>query len=229
MKMRNRALLALLLAPLVIGCGSSSETSATGPTGDDTTQATVNLNSSPSSNAIVATKPLQASTPKEAVETFLESVRVGDAVSAEMILTETARVAMKKEGLDVKPPQNPDAQYTLGKTEYEDDAKTGAYVASSWTAKDKDGVIQTDEIVWILRKEIAGWRLAGMAVKPDPLKPPRIFNFEDPLDMLSQIKEAEKEFTEESQPPATAGTIANPAIRQATVPPEPGAASTPLR
>ncbi len=236
--MRNCALLALFLAPFAVGCGSSDESTSTKPTSETPPQEVVAKNDA--NVAAVPTKPLKSSTPKEAVQTFLDAVKQGDALAAEMILTERARVEMGKNDMDVRPPQNPDAQYTLGATEYEDDAQTGAYVASSWTAEDKNGAIQTDEIVWILRNENSGWRLAGMAVKPDPSKPPRIFNFENPLEMMTQIEEAEKDYVQGQQqtPPATttaalppetntnpsqpAGTTTEPPIRQAAKPSAPG-------
>ncbi len=244
--MQNCALLALFLVPFAVGCGSSDESTSTKPTSEKPSNEAVAKTDE--NVAAVPTKPLKSSTPKEAVQTFLDAVKLGDAVAAELILTERARVEMGKNDMDVRPPQNPDAQYTLGATEYEDDAQTGAYVASSWTAEDKNGAIQTDEIVWILRNEDAGWRLAGMAVKPDPSKPPRIFNFENPLEMMTEIEEAEKDYVQEQQqtPPATAtaaappetnanptqqpaGTTTEPPIRQATKPAAPGTTTLPPR
>ena len=69
----------------------------------------------------------------------------------------------------------------------------GAHVASDWSDVGPDGHMHTDRIVWILRKETEGWRIAGMASKVFPDRPPVILNFEDPEDMMRQQQMAEEE------------------------------------
>jgi len=46
------------------------------------------------------------------------------------------------------------------------------------------------EIVWVLRREKEGWRLAGMATELVPGQEPQFLNFEDPDDMIRKRDEA---------------------------------------
>ena len=54
---------------------------------------------------------------------------------------------------------------------------------STWTDTEEDGSVSTHEIVWILRRETAGWAIAGFATRVFEDQPPLILNFEDPLDL----------------------------------------------
>jgi len=76
----------------------------------------------------------------------------------------------------------------------------GAHVATDWTDLDTDGRAHTDRIVWILRKEPVGWRIAGMATQVFADREPIVLNFEDPEDMIRQQQLAEDEIERRSQP-----------------------------
>ena len=69
----------------------------------------------------------------------------------------------------------------------------GAHVATDWTDLDTDGRKHTDRIVWILRHEPSGWRIAGMATKVFADQEPIVLNFEEPEEMLRQQQLAEDE------------------------------------
>jgi hypothetical protein len=135
-----------------------------------------------------------ATTPAEAVTNFLEAVRRGDDGQAEALLSELARKKTREMDLAVAPPGSPTAKFAVGGTDFPYKGTTEiAHVTSSWSDVDSSGDELTDEIVWILRNENSGWRIAGMATKLFEDQPPLILNFEDPEDMVRKQKSAEAE------------------------------------
>ena len=71
----------------------------------------------------------------------------------------------------------------------------GAHVASFWTDVDEHGKKHTDTIIWMVRKEAEGWRIAGMATRVFENQPAMILNFEEPEDMLSKQQAMEEEMS----------------------------------
>ncbi|MGD9724225.1 MAG: hypothetical protein AB7O59_23885 [Pirellulales bacterium] len=123
--------------------------------------------------------------PKEVTEAFLEAVRVGDDKKAETLLTPITRQKMAEHETAVAPPGSETAKYAVRDVMMVDG---GAHVATDWTDVDADGQMHTDRIVWILRQEPEGWRIAGMATKVFDDRPPVVLNFEDPAEMMRQQK-----------------------------------------
>jgi len=68
-----------------------------------------------------------------------------------------------------------------------------AHVSSNWTDTGEDGQPATDEIIWMLRRDPAGWRIAGMATKIFKDELPLLLDFEDPQDMIRKQQLAEAE------------------------------------
>ncbi len=66
-------------------------------------------------------------------------------------------------------------------------------MACTWTDIDDEGEPHADEIIWALRHEPEGWRIAGMATKIFEDQPPLLLNFEDPEDMQRKQRLAEEE------------------------------------
>lgn len=153
--------------------------------------------------------PADAKTPDLAVKTFLEAVRKGDHEKATLMLTPTARIETAKHELSVAPPGSATAKFTVGQVEYVTPEKDGAHVASTWTDFDLEGKPNADNIVWVLRMEDEGWRIAGMAVKIFEGELPLILNFEDPEDMIRKQKLAAEEMARRSSPAAN-NQIAQP-------------------
>ena len=62
------------------------------------------------------------------------------------------------------PPGSDTARFEVGSVEYvvKDEL---AHVDSTWTDVGDDGKPHTDEIIWALRLDAQGWRIAGMATK----------------------------------------------------------------
>jgi hypothetical protein len=137
--------------------------------------------------------------PETVVRQFLEAVRAGDDLAADQLLTAAARAESEKSGLSVAPPGSPTAKFEVGDVEYLKE-QGGAHVASQWTDVVEDEP-RTDTIVWILRKEAEGWRIAGMATKVFEDQPPLILNFEDHQEMTRKQALVEKEIERRSGNP----------------------------
>jgi hypothetical protein len=152
-------------------------------------------------------------TPQAAVGVFLEAVRTGDDARAAEMLTETACKKTREMNMVIAPPGSKTAQYEVGECEM---VSGGAHVAATWSDLGDDGKRRNDTIVWILREQPQGWRIAGMATKLFNDQPPLILNFEDPQDMVrkQQLAEQEMERRMKNDP---AGLKAAAAVQSAEV------------
>jgi len=75
----------------------------------------------------------------------------------------------------------------------------GVHVNSSWREIDESGKDLAYEIVWVLRQEPIGWRVAGMATAVNPAKPPIYLNFEDVPDLLQKWQQADAELAAQDE------------------------------
>ena len=141
-------------------------------------------------NSTTSGKVETDATAQEVVSEFLKALCQGDAAAVTRLLTDKARVETEKHQLAVQPPGTVAAQYQVGKVEMVDG---GAYVNSTWLEPDVDGQQQRYEIVWVLRSQANGWRVAGMAARIDPKRELTYLNFEDPQDMLNKWEAVDTE------------------------------------
>jgi hypothetical protein len=135
------------------------------------------------------------------VAAFLAALRNGDEATATQLLTNKARAETARHDLVVQPPGAPSASYQVGQVDYVTKDKDGAHVQSAWTEADDDGVTHTYEIIWVLRRQSDGWRVAGMVPSLDEGEACLYLNFEDPEDMLYKWKQADPTLTAESEEP----------------------------
>ena len=166
---------ALLLGG-VVGCGSGS--------GD---APTTSIKADDSTSAVAA----PAASPDEAVQSFLEAVRLGNDEVAGSMLTKLAQEKTSEMEMVVAPPGSDTATFRVGKVEKV--GSDGAQVDSEWTDLDHEGNKRTDNITWILRQEAGQWRIAGMATKIFQDQEPVVLNFENPQEMLEKQQVAEEE------------------------------------
>ena len=88
-------------------------------------------------------------------------------------------------------------------------------VKTTWTDLDERGQPQTDEIVWVVRREAQGWRIAGMAAVMVAGEDPIPFDFENPeetirkMDALRQSQETVDGGQAGAETPATASLPEN--------------------
>ena len=171
MRNRHRTLLWGVLCVGLIGCSRGGDSS-------HTTTDTQTSDSQASSAGIAA----DTTKPESAVAKFLEAVRTGDDETAANMLTSRARKETTERKMEVAPPGSDTARFEVGEVEYVD--QDGARVSSTWTDQDHTGQPRSDQIVWMVRREEEGWRIAGMAASVFPGKPPLLLNFEDPDEMI---------------------------------------------
>ena len=128
--------------------------------------------------------------PDEVISAFLEARRGGDPQTTSALLTSTARAATAKHKIDVNGEALPDLQFQFAKPKYLKNNPKVAHVSSIWTEILPDGTKASYEVVWVLRKEAIGWRVAGFAAELTPGSEPQFLNFEDPEDMMKKQQEA---------------------------------------
>lgn len=148
-----------LLAVAVVGCGGSDSASR-----DDAERGQQDTSA-------------QSQGPEAAVGEFLDAIRSGDDEKTARMLTAAARRTTSELGLVVAPPGSDTAEFEVGKAEYV--SKDGARVPSKLSDLDGNAQRQTEELIWLVRREPDGWRIAGVAASMVQGEEPRVVNFED--------------------------------------------------
>lgn len=186
----------LSLAGFVAGCGESQDTAGPSETLSEQTPPT----HPPAHGAVVAgsaqpgnASPANANRPSPAHVTaqFYEALRSGDSDDIGALLTDKARHETAKNDLDIRSQASTSLTYEIGETDYVTEKMDGAHVATLWTETDEQGQAITSPVIWVLRKQSNGWRVAGMATPVVQGELPIFFDFENPLDMMRT-----KEFVE---------------------------------
>lgn len=178
------AMLALCVLLGLAGCGNPS---ASTQTANQQTQ---------DESARPAPEPT-AETPEGAVAIFLDAVCAGDDERAANMLTDLARRKTAEMDLEVAPPGSDTAQFRLGEVEIL--GETGARVACIWSDLDEEGERTEEQILWVLRREDVGWRIAGMAPTIFPGEPPLLLNFENPEEMIEKLEWVREEAMRRAQ------------------------------
>lgn len=177
--------LSVLLVAGISGCGQNDTTSPTAQNGGKP------ANTADAQGAAVATStdPTTAAKldgPGKAVFEFLDAVRTGNDAKATAMLTTVAREKTAEMNRSVRPPASDTAKFQVGAVEYV--GEDAARVATTWTDLDENGEPQTDEALWVLRRESEGWRVAGVAATIFEGEDPLLLDFENPEQMLEKQK-----------------------------------------
>ena len=174
-------LASIAAAILLTGCGKTEEKVAG-------TTAVENASQQPA----VSTE-LQ---PAEIVSQLLDRVRRGgDNANSGELLTELARVELKRIGRPFEFPGSPDTTYKVGQAIPVPDRENTVWVQSYLLEPMESGESFQYEVVWTVRKETAGWRVSGFVVDQGEGMEPLEFNFENGDEMaarLAAIEQAEQ-------------------------------------
>lgn len=130
------------------------------------------------------TSPEQTKTvagPETAVAEFLQAVRSGNDAKTSQMLTTAARETTAALGMPLTPSGSDTAEFKVGAVEYV--GEDGARVACTLSDLDENLQRQSQELVWMVRREAEGWRIAGVAIPLGDGQPPRALNFESREDM----------------------------------------------
>lgn len=114
--------------------------------------------------------------PQEVLASFLDASQKGDIEAAEALLSEKARTELKKENIDVKPPNH--VPYKIGEFELVEEGQ-GAHVYSTFTEPDQGATL---EMLWVMRSDEGGWKIIGTIVKPPGMRA-YPYDFEDVASM----------------------------------------------
>jgi len=174
---------------VALGCRPS-------PADVSTARATNSRDQSIDATSEVPLAVADTSKPDAVVAAFLDALRDGNDEMAEALLTTIARRETKEHELAVQPPGSPSARYEIGEVKH---VQGGVHVNSIWSEYDSSGEQFVYEIVWVLRHESIGWRVAGMATAVNPAKPPIYLNFEDVPDLLQKWQQADAELAAQAE------------------------------
>lgn len=130
-----------------------------------------------------------SATPDQVIAVFLDALRGGDQATTATLLTAKALAETSQRNLSVCPQATPHMQYQISQVEVLPDNPNGAHVNVVWSEKYSDGTVSYD-VVWVLRRQTEGWRVAGMAIELVPGQGLAFLNFEDPDDMIRKQEEA---------------------------------------
>jgi hypothetical protein len=126
--------------------------------------------------------------PEQIVQQLMVAFRNGNDEAAAKLITEKARQELERTGKTVSPPGSKTMQFKVGEVQYLDEQKNTAHVACEITDSDPAGELTTYNVIWGLRKESAGWRIGGIAMKVFEDQPPVLYNFEDQDDMDRKVE-----------------------------------------
>ena len=134
---------------------------------------------------------------------FLDAVRRGDTSTASSRLTPLALQKTNELDLDFSPPGSPTASFQIGEVEIV--AADKAVVDSTWSDRDADGKVNSEQIIWALRMSEGKWRISGMAAELSGDRPSVVIDFENPETLVQQPQ----------APPAPSGENAPPIAKAA--------------
>lgn len=176
----------LFLVAGVCGCGKSDSTPPSLETNPTQSSAL------PGGTAVASTEPKQVpvdATPDQVVTVFLDAMKAADGPTVEALLTAKAREETIRHNMPVEPVAAPHAQFQVAAPQYLPMNSNGAHVQAQWV--ESDGMLTyTHTVIWVLRRQTDGWRIAGFAIELVPGQGPQFLNFEDPADMIKKQQEA---------------------------------------
>jgi hypothetical protein len=158
---------------------------------------------------------------KATVTAFLEAIKRGDDAGARAMLTKVARAKTQELGISVAPPVASTATYSIRECEMIAGAEDLVHVGTTWTDTDPDGFTTTENVIWAVRLDPEGWRVAGMATRIFDDMPPLLLNFEDPEDMIAkqemvarELQKRAQQATQQAKQPTAPRTATGPADGQ---------------
>jgi hypothetical protein len=171
-----------VMALVSAGCGGKTDTPTTESSAAASGEASASANVPP---------------PEAAVTEFLNAVKRGDDEKSAQMLTPLARQKTAELDMVVAPPGSDTATFTVGEVEMVADEV--AHVACTWTDVGENGQPRDEKIIWMLRREPEGWRIAGMATELFDGELPLLLDFENPQDMLEKERLAQEEILRRQQ------------------------------
>jgi len=200
----------------LLGCTKSKPTTAAGAAA----QTTAGAAGQPVPQPIHV--PASA-TPEQVMTVFLQAWRTGDSPTMDSLLTTKAREELTRHDVHVDPLSSPNAVYEVEPARLLPNDPNLAHVNSKWTEQmqNEQGqpVQESYGIVWALRRQANGWRVAGMQMELIPGQLQHV-DFEDPAAMLQKMADASASVNPPAAAPSAAPT-------QTGIAPPPGSVQQP--
>jgi len=133
---------------------------------------------SPATKAKVATD----SDPKEVCRKFMSLLQAEKRIEAENLLTRTALTVTTRAGLQLEPLGDDNPVFKINDVRYATTKKKLAQVECS-IEETVDGKPYRVGIVWLVRKQAAGWRISGLMLETEPGKAKDLLSFENIQDV----------------------------------------------
>lgn len=156
-----------------VGCGGGDNKTAEAPVNANPAVA----QSGAASQAPASSNIVTPTDPKDIVRVFLDAMRAGNAEQLSALFSTAAREEIARQGIKIAPPGSAQATFEIQDAVPQGDA---ILVTSRWieppTAAGETP--QEMEVLWVLRKEAAGWRVCEMAVDPGTGDEYEVVNFE---------------------------------------------------
>jgi hypothetical protein len=209
MRCRHWMVLLTFLGLALLGCkGSDGPEEDPAQTGTQA-QAGQQPSATPSGRAPLG----DTSEPAKAVAVFLDAVCQGDDERILEMYTVRARQEATRLEESFAPKASDTAEFEVGQVEYL--AEDGARVACTWTDLAADGKPSTRKLLWMVRREPAGWRVAGTAIYPFPGENPVLFDFENLKEAIRKrqlletelLRRAQRESLQAQQPGIPADSV----------------------
>jgi hypothetical protein len=144
----------------------------------------------------------RADAPDKVVLQFMEAAKSGDQKKLSDLMSEAARRETDAYHIDFELDSYRNATFEVGETEYLTPEKNTAHVGCKWTDRDDTGSYSHD-VIWVLRKEMEGWRVVGMITRPFPDQKPVAFNYENIKELMatkaSIVEEVKRRAEEEEK------------------------------
>lgn len=166
MARRITAFFALTMGLLNIGCGA--------PTADSSGKIPAEQ-----ADQVESPQAVAVDSPGQAVSLFLEALRDSDEARTVNLMTSQARKAVdSSDRVSFGLQDTQGIEFQIGETRYLPGKKKRAHVDVCWDRTD---------VVFALREQESGWRIAGFAAPLIPNGRLEYLNFEDPTEMLAKI------------------------------------------
>lgn len=195
------------IAGIIAGCGKETGTPAN-PTVETPTETHSPQTVASQFETPVALPVNPNSSPQEVVLAFLNGMRDGNGAVTAGLLTKKALEETVKHDRPVQPLGTPSASYHLGDAQYVDQTRTTAQVPCIWTEADGTDDVIKFEVIWALRRQEDGWRVAGFATEVVPGRPLFFFNFEDIPSLREVEAAADAAMAEQQANPGNAAGVA---------------------
>ena len=137
--------------------------------------------------------------PVATVNEFLTALRAGDTATVTQMLSVKAQQATAAHNMAISPPGNPTAKFYVNPDDVLEPGDGTTLVLSNWTDVDANGVEQTYDVGWMLKRDNGGLAVTGMATRVFEDSPNLILDFEDPEGMMRERQKAEQEIARRRQ------------------------------